>query len=296
MAEVFTAEELRKQDRKLAFSVYGKSLISLLLGLILFLSLGLISTVNQKQLGYRVYTEPNGASGVSRLFDSSYNRYDDYRLSEDGKTATLYKSYVYDTDRHDFVYSAELTEQTKTAAPVFDKEAADKKISDGDHSFSYSATYVEKTTLRTVMDILSQIFMLVLLFVLVYAVTWQQGDKDHNFEDFGRMQADQYRGLRVGLLASIPTGLMTLGLLFSRLTGLLPNFIFWYRLGMLQFAPINNALSAGTSWTCHVTWWILPVAVLCWATLPLIAHIGYRFGYKRYSIGEHFIYKNVNKK
>ena len=51
MAEVFTAEELRKQDRKLALSVYGKSLISLLLGLILFISLGLISTVNQKQLG-----------------------------------------------------------------------------------------------------------------------------------------------------------------------------------------------------------------------------------------------------
>ena len=37
-------------------------------------------------------------------------------------------------------------------------------------------------------------------------------------------------------------------------------------------------------------------SLACMATLPLIAHIGYRFGYKRYSIGEHFIYKNVNKK
>ena len=110
------------------------------------------------------------------------------------------------------------------------------------------------------------------------------------------MQADKYRGLRVGLLASIPTGVMLVGLFVSRVTGLFPNFIFWYRLGMLSFAPINNAFSGGTTWTCNVSGWFLPVALLCWASLPLIAHLGYRLGYNRYSIQEHLIYKNVKKK
>lgn len=297
MAEALTREQLRKQNIKLAFSVWGKSILASILGIVLYLSLGLIATMNQDQLGYRYYTEPLDFTGSSALYEASFGRYDEYHLAKDGKTATLDKSYAYDTETHQYVYSEELTAQTKETMPVFDKKAIDKRIEEKDETVgSYSPIYQEKTALKTAMDIVSQVFMLFLLGMLVYAVTWQQGDKDRNTEDFGRMQRDKLRGLKIGLLASIPSGVMVLLLFISRLTGLLPNYIFFYRLGMLAYAPINNALSSGTAWTANVTWWLLPVAVLCLTVIPLVTHFGYQLGYHHYSINEHLIYKNIKKK
>lgn len=297
MAEFLTKEQLRKQNIKLAFGVWGKSILASILGIVLYLSLGMISTMNQDQLGYRYYTEPLDFTGPSALYEASFARYDEYHLSEDGKTATLHKSYVYDTETHQYVYSEQLTAQTKETMPVFDKKVIDKRIEEKDETVgSYSPIYREKTALKTAMDIVSQAFMLLLLAMLVYTVTWQQGDKDRNTEDFGRMQRDKWRGLKIGLLASIPSGVMVLLLFVSRLFGLMPNYIFVYRLGMLAYAPINNVLSSGTAWTANVTWWLLPVALLCWTVIPLVTHIGYQLGHRQYSIGEHFIYKNIKKK
>ena len=88
-----------------------------------------------------------------------------------------------------------------------------------------------------------------------------------------------------------PSGLVALGLVVSKLTGLMPNYIFAYRLLSMIFAPINNALTSGVAWTSQVTWWMLPVAVLCWAVVPLTTALAYWFGYNRVSLGERLVYK-----
>lgn len=294
MAQNLTPQEIKKQTARLAWSVFGKSVLAAVLCIITYLSFGLLSGVGQEQNGYRYYTEPVAGSDLSNtLFDTSFLRYDEYALSEDGESYPLSASYVYNYDTHSYEYSAELTEATKAERPVFDEETMVESQTDesGARLTQAQATYTSNAPLELALEIVSQLLMLIILIVMLYSSLWRQGDNDRNKVDFGRMPADPLRGLKIGLLGAIPSGVVTLGLWVSKITGLMPNYIFAYRLLNMTFAPINNALTDGVMWASSVTWWMLPVSLLCWAVIPATAMVAYLLGYHRVALGERLVYK-----
>lgn len=294
MAQNMTPQEVRSQTFRSGLSVFGKVLLAGVLCVIMYLSCGLLAGIGQDQIGYRYYTEPvTDASMTDTMFDTTFTRYDEYLLSEDGKSYVLDKSYAYNYDTHAYEYSAELTEAAKAERPVFDEKTMTESKTDeaGLRLTQTQALYGENAPLEVGLEIVAQLLMLTILIAILYTPLWRLGDGDRNKVDFGRMQADKLRGLKIGLIGSAPSGLVALGLVVSKLTGLMPNYIFAYRLLSMIFAPINNALTSGVAWTSQVTWWMLPVAVLCWAVVPLTTALAYWFGYNRVSLGERLVYK-----
>lgn len=142
--------------------------------------------------------------------------------------------------------------------------------------------------------------MLLLLAAFPYGILWSQGDRDRNSVQFGHMQADKWRGLKVGLIAAIPSALLYLFLLLSRLGLFWNKFVQLFQILNACFAPTINAIMRAQGHdiltTADVGWgWIL-LLVFTVAVLPLVSWGSYALGYRQYSISEHLIYKNKKKK
>lgn len=270
-------------DRRLALTVFGKSVLAIVFAVMCYLGLGMLSGIGQQVTGYRCYSEPVTGSTIEKFFDTAFDRYDEY--DAEGK---LTASYVYDYDAHTFVYSEALTAKVQESCPALDLEALAKEVP---AHLQMQVVYTPNPLVETLVEVVAQVLLLLLLIVLVYDPMWHRGDHDRNKVQFGHMQADLRRGWRVGLAASIPSALVVLGLFVSKLTGLMPRYIFFYRVLTMPFAPINNLLTGGMKWTAQVSGWFLLVAVLCWAVLPVTAAVGYVLGYKRISLTERLVYK-----
>jgi hypothetical protein len=145
--------------------------------------------------------------------------------------------------------------------------------------------------------IISQTFMLILLVAMVYSKLWERGDKDNNRVNFNRMPEDKLRGLKVGLMAAIPSFAFYLLLVVSKLGLITDKYFALYRFLNISFMPIINRLAgAGVSSSRDVSWVSFLVILLTLSVVPLAAHLAYILGYKQISISEKIIYVNPEKR
>ena len=98
-------------------------------------------------------------------------------------------------------------------------------------------------TVSVAMGILSQSFMFVLFAALIYSKLWERGDRDANSVNFGRMEEDKLRGLRIGLIAAVPSIVFYLLLVVSRLGLVTEKYFCIYRGLNLTFMPVMSALT-----------------------------------------------------
>lgn len=122
-----------------------------------------------------------------------------------------------------------------------------------------------------------------------YNACWNQAFKDRNYVKFGRMQEDRMRGLKAGLLASIPHLIIVIG-----------YYIFRYCIGGDAFDLVNVIARV----------WFLPylelidaaavafplIWILLLIPMPLACLLGYQLGYRDYSLTERLIFVNAGKK
>ena len=121
--------------------------------------------------------------------------------------------------------------------------------------------------------IISQTFMLILLVAMVYSKLWERGDKDNNRVNFNRMPEDKLRGLKVGLMAAIPSFAFYLLLVVSKLGLITDKYFALYRFLNISFMPIINRLAgAGVSSSRDVSWVSFLVILLTLSVVPLAAH------------------------
>ena len=102
-------------------------------------------------------------------------------------------------------------------------------------------------------DVLSQVLMLLILAAFPYGILWGQGDRDRNSVQFGHMQEDKRRGLKVGLLAAIPSVAVYLFLLLSRLGLFWDKYIQLFQILNASFAPAVNAVMGAQGHAILVT-------------------------------------------
>ena len=107
----------------------------------------------------------------------------------------------------------------------------------------------------------------------------------------------ELRGLKVGLMAAIPSAIGYIVLVLSKLGVCFPKYIFLYRFANVPFMPIiNSMVSTEIQNTAQVPWPAILAMLMVVAFVPLVCHFAYFLGYKQISLSEKFIYINPNKK
>lgn len=154
---------------------------------------------------------------------------------------------------------------------------------------------------------------------ILYSYMWGQGDRDANFVQFGRMKKDVWKGLRAGLIGTIPTWLTLIPLALSMVRIIPFDFMPIYRLlnapiwgfvnlmhgsgGAIPHAaveaqeatdtmPAIEAMPAtdGLGWGIFVILCLLPLLYVAACT------VGYYLGTRRFSVMNKLVYKDDPEK
>ncbi len=146
------------------------------------------------------------------------------------------------------------------------------------------------------LDIVSQLFMVVLFVSMVYTKLWERGDKDSNRVQFKHMAGDKLRGLKIGLIAAIPSFVLFLILILSKLKIVAPQYFFIYRFLNVTFMPVISRMAGAVLTAVDIPWLSLFGIFVTLLVLPLACYIAYLLGYKNISLSEKVIYVDPNKR
>lgn len=147
------------------------------------------------------------------------------------------------------------------------------------------------TTGKVTFYVVSEIFCLSILAVFLYPSMWDLGAKDSNAVKFKHKAEDCRKGIKIGLLAVIPSYLLLI-LLCVMKAGVYPDFsVSLYQLTHSAFYGMIGALLGGTFILKDLAWWRIAVLFVFPLFVPAISGIGYYLGYKDFSIREKLVYK-----
>lgn len=157
-----------------------------------------------------------------------------------------------------------------------------------------------------------QAVCLIIAGVVVYSQMWGFGDRDANFIQFGRLEKDPLKGLKVMMLAVIPSLVLCIPLALSMAEVLPFDFMPFYRILEAPVWPLINvihpygaiahaaveaneymeatAATAGLGWGQFVLVSLLPLIYVPFGVA------GYELGLRRISVGLKLMYEDKNKK
>ena len=205
------------------------------------------------------------AMGVG--FFSEVTGYQIYEYDENGENPRLIVSHTY-TDGEDRSQEIDLKENQKILAI--------REMSQG-----------EKATI----GIVSSIFTLLIFGVFPYNFLWNMGNHDENFVHLKRMQKDIHFGLKAGAVASVPSAILYLLLIFGKF-GIVPGVIIKYhRLINAPFIPYIDAIEAGAASADELSIGSLLAVGAILLFVPAVCWLGYYLGYRQISIRDKIIYK-----
>lgn len=116
---------------------------------------------------------------------------------------------------------------------------------------------------------------------MMYSACWKEAKGDWNREKFGHIGRMRAKGFAAGLMASVPLAAVYLYYLISG--------------GEQSFMPYNIYLFMNMPYFSYVIYFRENPVMLAFLLIPLpvAAGIGYLLGYRRLSISERLVYKNV---
>ncbi len=143
-------------------------------------------------------------------------------------------------------------------------------------------------------NVVALIFQMMLFVMIIYGSMWKYGNHDINATKYNRRSEDKNRGLKIGLVAAIPSILSYAVLLADKLFGFWPSCTVMYRIGHLALYPLviwAFGADAGVS-TAGVTWGNMVLAAVPVLVMPVVAAIAYRIGYADMLLMERIVYTN----
>ena len=275
-----TPQQVRKENFKMALQVWLRSILSVVLSFFVYMSITVLVTgLFSEDIGYRIYETTS--SGERVLIE-------EHLYADDSSAAPAVSS--------ETPVGPDLPGGQENASAVSDTSSAATRETLPEGQFRETIRSDPPAAASIAGDVIASICMLLLTAAFPYSIVWSKGDRDKNSVNFGHMQEDKLRGLKVGLMAGIPGALAYIVLILSKLGVFFPGYIFVYRFMNTPFLPIINALTRGVSTTPEVSWTAILVMLIVVAFVPLVCHFGYVLGYKQISLSEKFIYVNPNKK
>lgn len=290
-----------KENWKLALNVFLRTVLVAVLCFFVYMSLStIVQGVSTHRIGYEIW-ERDENSNWSML---------EQHLDETGATSTAGSTRNTTTSTGTTVTSSSGTTAGKgnssTAGGTSAETGSKDKSSGGSTAEESLPTNQQKRFIYSevpkgaslALDIISEIFMLLLLASFPYTVLWPQGDRDKNKVQFGHMAEDKLRGLKVGLIAGIPSYIGYILLILSHMKIFTPAYYGIFRLMNMPFMPLLDLMAGGVQVRSAAAI-SLPGLLGMGVTIllvPLVCHLAYTLGYKQISLIEKFIYVNPNKK
>lgn len=142
-----------------------------------------------------------------------------------------------------------------------------------------------KGTGKIIYSVGTQSIVVIILFAFIYSQLWKKGNKDFQNVKLGRVTEDKLRGLKIGLIASLPQ-------LISFFCLFIPKFkTAFYKIANYHFFITNDAIIgdvklAGDLQITKFLLLFLPIIVV-----PVLSTVSYIIGYKDINISEKIIYK-----
>ena len=145
---------------------------------------------------------------------------------------------------------------------------------------------------NTVFLTVTQLFNIILLAGMIYPALWQRGTKDSNLVHFKHQPEDKLKGLKCGLIATVPSILLILVLTVLKSSATVSAFPSAL-LNMLLASTysFNTLISMGAATLGDLSVLQMVLYIVLQFAVPLIAWAAYLLGYKNISLGEKFIYK-----
>ncbi len=147
-----------------------------------------------------------------------------------------------------------------------------------------------------VMGVVTSVCTWLIFALFPYNTLWGIGSHDDNYVQLGRMQEDKLFGLKVGVVASIPSAILYLLLVLGKF-GVFPNVIIrWHRLLNPAFIPYIDAIEQGASAATELSVGALLAVGVIWLFVPFVCWLAYYLGYRQISIREKLVYKKNSAK
>lgn len=137
------------------------------------------------------------------------------------------------------------------------------------------------------------ILCLLLVFSSAYGMVWREGSADYNRVKFEHTQYDPNKGLKAGLVAVAPWVAIWAATVVCKLCGV--DLLAVYRLCNMHVMVFINLIFPWNASFEQVSVGQLLLSGLHLPIMPLLCWVGYRMGYRQFSILERTIYKNVGK-
>lgn len=139
--------------------------------------------------------------------------------------------------------------------------------------------------------VVTQLFNTLLTVSFIYPNLWQLGAKDSNLVKFKHKNEDKFKGLKIGLVGSVPAVLLWVALFVCKYVKPdLPTALYRF-LNCSNYSFIYAVCKNATVGELSIVQ--LMVLLLLIFIFPLVAYGAYLLGYKDISLGERFIYKKT---
>lgn len=304
---------LRNENFKIATSVFLSTILAAVLNFIIYMSFTVIFTgLSTKTIGEQIVEKSE--DGSVKIITEIY--YDSTTTAQTGGTTLRPEGQSGSTAKDSSTGPASQTTANAAAGAANSTSpsnantttAANANTTSGNSTSTTTGTTLPsnqyKVTIRSemsksatvFMNLLSQLFMLILYCALIYSKLWMLGDRDINAVNFGRMEPDKLRGLRIGLLAAIPSFVFYLLLVLSKLKIFTEKYLFVYRFLNITFMPILQSLTGQGKSISEISWLSILAILLTVGVMPLVCFGAYLLGYNHISLSEKIIYVNPNKK
>ena len=158
----------------------------------------------------------------------------------------------------------------------------------------FSAIRVVSDTTKRVMDVVSQILMLIVLGVFPYHILWEFGNRDDTNVRYRGQRPDPWRGVKIGLLSMMPFALSWALLMVSKFVSVLSGYLAIFRITAFAYMPYINLILGNADSAVEVDTWRLLLLLPIFLVVPVICAVAYRMGGQQFSLAEFFTF--VRKK
>lgn len=134
--------------------------------------------------------------------------------------------------------------------------------------------------------ILAQMFCLGIILVLPYLRIFDVGFNDYNRINYGHIKRDELKGLKIGLIVSVPYILCSVALILARISIVPPIYLSIFRMINSPYFSLCQTLLPSTLTITEQSLFAVIVMALTVFTEPVVYALGYRMGLARISFTE----------
>ncbi len=149
---------------------------------------------------------------------------------------------------------------------------------------------IKKST-GIIWDCITEIFLLFMVGVFVYNSLWNIGFKDNNLVHIGAKPEDKLKGLKIGLIVTIPSFILLTVLTIGKVSFAKGISVALYGLLNPHLYEAIYMISGGGGLFSALSAWQIIAFYAMLIFIPLLAYIAYLLGYKSILVSEKLIYK-----